>query len=176
MKKLPLFGMLDYKTKKIATIVAIVFLIIGIALRLTPFSGGFWIRFIDYNFLITLLLIAGCKEKVDDERTTLIRNMTFKFSYVILLMALTVAYLFNITINPLFLAVGSFALYFSLFYSLEYQNPDMLFVNDGKEINKKHYFKFVLAISVSAAILGFIIGLLMRHYNLGAEFMSRFSS
>lgn len=175
MKKIPLVGMLDYKTKKIATAVAVIFFIIGLVIRLTPYSEGFWTRFVDYNFLITLLLIAGCKEKVDDERTSLIRNLTFKFSYGILLMSLMIAYLLKVTINPFYLSIASFAIYYSLFYSLEYQNPDLLFIKEGTEINKKHYFKFVLIITAISAIVGVLVGFLMSYYNIGEEFMSRFA-
>lgn len=119
-----------YYVKRIGLILAGFLITLSIVAKLTGILEEIELRLINVYILLSLLLAAFSKEKVDDERSQKIRYFSLKFTFNLLIIFIAFNYLFKFNFESIYLAISSLIIYLVIFYLANYFNPKFIFKED----------------------------------------------
>jgi hypothetical protein len=164
------FSLGDYKFRRLNLIAACIFLLLDVFIHIAGISH-LWKGFLDVHVVIHFFLLIGLvsaalsKEKIDDERSQMIRYATFKLTLSMLVcIGAVIVYMlsfFKIQEIPLLPVLYFFELsmvFYLLFTFIAFRrNPGWIF---KEPTSPKVYFRLMLVIYISITVLLIFIAII----------------
>jgi intein/homing endonuclease len=144
MKLSNLSSLNAHYVKRIGLIFASLFISLEIIAKLTGVIEEIDLRLINLYIIASLGFVAFSKEKVDDERSQIIRYFSLKFTFKLLIAGIATIYCFKINIEPIYIAISSLIAYLVTYYLASYYNPEFIFKEETK--NNVKGIKFIVGI------------------------------
>jgi len=113
--------------KRIGLIFASLFIALAIIAKLTGVIEEIDLRLLNLYILVSLGFVAFSKEKVDDERSQIIRYFSLKLTFKLLIAAIATVYCFKLNIESIYIAISSVIAYLIIYSLASYFNPDFIF-------------------------------------------------
>lgn len=150
MKLSNLSALNQHYVKRLGVLLASLFIIIEIVAKLTGTLEEIDVRLINLYILVALSLTVFSKEKIDDERTKIIRYFAIKMSYRLLIAGLATIYMLSYGIDLIYIAISSLIIYLLIFYLANYLNPSFIFKEETK--TNKGSIKLIVGVMIFIGI------------------------
>ena len=150
MKLSDLSSLNAHYVKRIGLIFASLFIALEIVAKLTGVIEGIDLRLYNLYILVSLLSAVFSKEKVDDERSKIIRYFSLKSTFKLLIFSIAINYCYELKLESIYIAISSLIVYLIIYYLASYFNPEFIF---KEEILKYRYgIKFYVGIMIFLGI------------------------
>lgn len=143
MKLSDLSGLGNYHTKKLGLIVASVYLILEVILKIRGVADEQLLKMVHLFFLLSLFWAVFSKEKRDDERLQAIRYFTFKITLQLFVMAAAIDLIRGYGIAPIYFATGSLTVYLIIYYFCIIVDPKFIY----RERTRENHGPWVMALT-----------------------------
>lgn len=151
MKLSNLSALNAYSAKRLGILFASIFIVIEIVAKITGTLETIDIHLMNLYIVGALSLAVFSKEKIDDERTQIIRYFAVKTSFKLLILGLAALYVLKINIELIYIAISSLILYLIIFYLSNYFNPGFIFKEETK--SNKNNIKGIIGIMIFIGVI-----------------------
>jgi hypothetical protein len=150
MKLSNLSALNQHYVKRIGIIFASIFIIMEIVAKLTGTIEQIDLRLVNLYIMLALFMAAFSKDKVDDERSKIIRYFTLKVTFRYLLAAIATNYILELNIESIYIAISFLIIYLIIFQVANYYNPEFIFKEETKQ--NKRFVKLIVIIMIFIGI------------------------
>lgn len=163
MKLSKLSSLNAHYVKRTGLIFASLFIVLEIIAKICGVIEEIDLRLINIYILGSLFFVAFSKEKVDDERSKIIRYFSLKFTFGFLIDVIAIIYYFKFNIELIYIAISSLIVYLIVFYLANYYNPEFIFKEETKKDKRpmKVFFGimvfigFIFLYNIIKSLIGF---------------------